>query len=174
MSAARKGVPKSEITRQKMSLSRQDPNTPANRARREATSRNNVQRNQTGKDFNVKGHYPATKAKSSPVAYRSTSIELRLMQQFDADPKVLTWESPLTVAYQNVDGSLAHALPDFLVEFTDGTRRVVEGKGPHLLTRYLTGPKFAAVQGWCRREGVPFSVVTTARDRSLVWMDIPC
>jgi len=95
------------------------------------------------------------------------------MQQFDADPKVKVWESPLAVTYLDHNGVRRHTLPDFLVTFTDGSRRVVEGKGPHLLAKYLQDPKFTAVKNWCRDNRAGFSIVTTTnRCSDLEWLEV--
>ena len=172
MSTVRKGVLKSEETKQRMSDSWKDLDSPANVSRREATSRCNVRRNLSGQDFNVKGYHDSPKSKDTPVAYRSVGIELRLMVEFDADPKVVSWESPLTIRYTNSKGVHKHTLPDFLLTFVDGTKHVIEGKGPHLLDKYLAGEKFVAVREWCLSEGVAFSVVTSERDHSLRWVRV--
>jgi len=173
MSAARKGIPKSEETRRRMSESQKDPTTPANRSRREATSRNNVRRGLLGLDFNVKGYHISPKAKGSVVPYRSTSIELRLMQLFDATPEVVMWESPFVVRFVDADGTKRHALPDFLVTYADGHQVVVEGKGPHLVDRYIRGTKCVAVEQWCIEHRVPFLLaITTNRTKDILWKTI--
>ena len=172
MSVVRKGVPKSEVTRKKMSEHRQDMSHPANRSRSEATSRSNALRNIQGKGYQVKGHYKATKAIRSPVAYRSVSIELRLMELLDKDPSVLVWESPLVIRYQDSRGFNRFTLPDFIVTYQDGSRRVIEGKGPHLLAGYFAADKFRAVKEWCVEQDVPFYIVTTDKQGSLTWEDV--
>lgn len=161
MSAARTRVAKSAETRHRMSLHRQDAEHPANKARSEGTSRSNAERSLEGADFHVKGHHVSCKATRSPVAYRSVSIELRLMEQLDADPTVIQWESPVVVPFHDSKGVLRYTLPDFLVTYEDGSQRVIEGKGPHLLSRYLKSEKFQAVRAWCALHGFRFWVVTT-------------
>jgi hypothetical protein len=164
MSARRKGVAKSEETRRRMSAVQQDRTLPANRRRSEATSKRNVDRALAGhEDWLVKGYHPSSKTPRSPTPYRSKSIELRLMIAFDADNSVRAWESPFVVRYESSTGLKRHALPDFLVVFTDGRRKVVEGKSPHLLEKYLQSEKFIAVRQWCRTNGVEFDVVHSAR-----------
>ena len=141
--------------------------------RREATSRSNTKRNLLGKDFNVKGYYDAQKCTQGKVAYRSVSIELKLMQQFDSDPNVLSWQSPLTVKYQKKDGTTLHTLPDFLVHFLDGTEKVIEGKGPHLVSQYLQSEKYLAVRQWCSANQIGYQLVTTKnRCKELEILDV--
>jgi len=175
MSAVRAGIPKSEETRQRMSTHRQDADHPANKARSEATSRSNARRNIEGSGFHVKGHYDAVKAKNTPVAYRSVSIELRLMEQFDADPEVVEWQSPACIRYRDTRGVARITLPDFLVTYRDGSQRLIEGKGPHLLKRYLNSEKFHAVRAWCMERDIPFWIVTSGPHPDYIhqWSEVP-
>lgn len=169
MSATRKGVQKSDETRRRMSEARKNSDLPGNRRRSEATSKRNVEDHLTGKGFLVKGHHVSAKALRSPVAYRSKNIELRLMMDLDADPTVLSWESPFTISYSDDSGVHRHALPDFLITMIDGSKKVVEGKGPHLLHKYLASEKFYAVKSWCHQNQTCFEVVSTSnRGESLV------
>lgn len=161
MSRTRKGVSKTLETRQKMSATGRQYDLECNKRRREATSRNNTLRNVLGKDFNVKGYYIAKKCAKGKVPYRSASIELRLMEQFDADPLVVSWESPLIIRYHGTDGTTFHALPDFLIWYSDGTKMVIEGKGPHLIGRYLNGDKYRAVKEWCSQNNIGYRLVTS-------------
>lgn len=174
MSAARAGVAKSAETRHRMSLHRQDTDHPANKARSEGISKSNAERSLEGADFHVKGHHVSCKATHSPVAYRSVSIELRLMEQLDADPTVVQWESPVVVPFRDSRGVLRYTLPDFLVTYEDGSQRVIEGKGPHLMPRYLKSEKFQAVRTWCAQHGLRFWVVTTGPhpDYTHHWQEI--
>jgi hypothetical protein len=95
------------------------------------------------------------------------------MLELDADPAVLSWESPLCIAYKGVDGTIKHALPDFFVTFTDGSQKVIEGKGPHLLARYKTSEKFTAVADWCREHRVAFDIISTSdRGRELARQEV--
>jgi hypothetical protein len=170
MSKARKGVPKSEETRRRMSLSQADPNSEPNRRRREATSRRNAERACNGThDFLVKGYHTSPKTPSSPTPYRSKTIELRLMRIFDADDSIKAWESPFVVQYRDAHNTARHALPDFLITLTTGKRKLVEGKSPYLLESYLNSEKFAAVRQWCLDNRVEFEILSTKnRCRDLI------
>ena len=160
MSASRKGVLKTETAKRNMSDALRDTTRPGYRTRSEATSRSNTERQLSGKDFNVKGYYIPQKGSSVPIPYRS-SLELRLMQAFDEDFQVTTWKSPCIVRYISRTGAKLHTLPDFLVTYFDGSMKVVEAKGPHLMKAYLEGEKFSAVVEWAKSCGHSFVVVTT-------------
>ena len=122
MSISRLGVAKTEKAKQNMSKAQQNISPELKKRRSETSSKNNIKRNLLGNDFNVKGYYLSNKSKTSPVPYRSKSIELKLMQQFDLDDNVLTWQSPYVLNYTSCSGAVLHALPDFLVEYKDGRK----------------------------------------------------
>jgi hypothetical protein len=163
MSLARKGVPKSEETKQRMRLARAKQSPEAKRARREGTSKSNMLRQLSRSDFNVKGYYIAQKSIPSRVPFRSVHLELQIMKSLDSDPTVEAWNSPLVVSYSSDDGAKMWALPDFYVVYTNGQKKVIEGKGSHLLSKYIEGPKFQAVKAWCLQNGASFDIVVLKR-----------
>jgi hypothetical protein len=173
MSASRKGVPRPAGCGEHISETNRNQDLPGYRKRQEATSRSNVLRHLRGDDFNVKGYHTSAKAGDKPIPYRSRLIELHLMQMLDADPAVTAWQSPAIVHYIGPTGAKKHALPDFLVVYADGHREMIEGKGSHLVARYMAGEKFKAVKNWCLANAMGFRLaVAKNRKQGLRWEDI--
>jgi hypothetical protein len=85
------------------------------------------------------------------------------MAHLDADPAVRTWGYEcLEIRYVSAprSGRIRVYLPDFLVEFTDGRRLVVEIKPSAKVDRPTNVKKFAAVRAWCPVNGAEFVVIT--------------
>lgn len=88
--------------------------------------------------------------------------EREYMRVLENDPTVTRWERcrSLQISYTKADGTHAHYNPDFIVERTDGTKELHEVKGEHLLTNEDTRRKLAAGEGFCRKRGMTFKVIT--------------
>lgn len=112
--------------------------------------------------------------KNKPIIYRS-SYEKKFISYLESSPSVLRWASePICITYINKwDMKQHHYWPDFLVEFTDGTKMLIEIK-----PRYQTTPpdasattnmkknfvtnycKWDAATRWCERNGIVFKILT--------------
>ena len=112
-----------------------------------------------------KGHYH-TGVHASPKAgdckYRS-GWELAFMQHLDADVGVSSYEyEKLAIPYvSNVrTGRLRRYFPDFLVQHTDGRRRLVEIKPKKRVQQAAVQKKLKAAQAWCSAHDVSLEVIT--------------
>lgn len=84
------------------------------------------------------------------------------MLLLDADPTVKRWERcrSLRIPYKKANGKRGFYNPDFIVERTDGQKELHEVKGDHLLAAPDTQGKLAAGEGFCRKRGMVFKVIT--------------
>lgn len=116
-----------------------------------------------------------------PIIYRS-SWELHYMRRLDSSPNIAFWCSePVTIPYmmrEVVNGKYVavqhHYSPDFLIEYTDGKRWLIEIKpysqSPnknHTKEEIETNPilyknyrKWLTTIEWCKRNGMQFKVLT--------------
>lgn len=92
-----------------------------------------------------------------------SELELVMLRQFDADPRVIDYqEQPLTIPY--VVGGEAHEYtPDLIVQLTDGRAFVVEAKPLEFLGDFTNWMKWASLARWCDQHGVGFWVGSPQR-----------
>ena len=92
------------------------------------------------------------------------------MQWFDAEPSVASYgyETVIIPYTSNArSGRVRRYFPDFLVEFTDGKRVLVEVKPKKKVTHALVQKKLAAAQQWCGAHGASLQVITEVELRGM-------
>lgn len=94
--------------------------------------------------------------------YRS-GWELKYLEWLDAHAAVKEYgyESVKIPYVSNVrTGKIRNYLPDFLVEFNDGSQQLVEIKPKRKLVQASVQKKLRAAEKWCRDHGVTLVVLT--------------
>ncbi len=80
----------------------------------------------------------------------------------DADESVVTFDiEPFSVAYERIESgrkNLRRYVPDFLIEYIDGRKLVVEVKPPCHVTAAVNIAKFAAAREYCDKNCLEFVV----------------
>ncbi len=92
------------------------------------------------------------------------------MQHLDADPTVTSYEyEGLCIQYvSNLKSKrLRKYYPDFLINYVDGTRRLIEIKPKKRVTQARVQKKLAAAQVWCQEHHVALEVITEVELRVL-------
>lgn len=92
------------------------------------------------------------------------------MQWLDVEPSVASYAyEAVSIPYvSNVrSGRLRRYLPDFVVEFTDGRRALVEVKPSKRLNRPVVKKKLEAAREWCRAHGASLEVITEVELRGM-------
>ena len=102
----------------------------------------------------------------SPIAgeckFRS-SWEQKYMLFLDSDPNVVSWTyEKLVIEYvsNKQTKKIRKYYPDFYVEFTDGTRKVIEIKQKRKLEQANVKKKTLAAQVWCASTGATYVILT--------------
>jgi len=102
----------------------------------------------------------------SPIAgeckYRS-SWELKYMLYLDSHSDVETWSYEKTIieyVSNQKTKKLRKYYPDFLVEFKDGSRRLIEIKQKRKLEQASVKKKAAAARSWCVEHGATYELLT--------------
>jgi hypothetical protein len=107
------------------------------------------------------GTYVSTKT-GQACKYRS-GWELEYLKWLDAHLMVRTfgYESVKIPYVSNLrTGKLRNYFPDFLVEFTDGSKQLVEIKPSKRLVQAGVKKKLEAAERWCQAHGVSLVVLT--------------
>ncbi len=85
------------------------------------------------------------------------------MQYLDAEPKVKSWEyETITIQYvsNKKTGKLRKYIPDFVVDYVDGHREVLEVKPSRRVQQAKVQKKLKAGEQYCGAHGLTFKVIT--------------
>lgn len=110
--------------------------------------------------------------RNEKIIYRS-SYEKRFIMWLEKSGKVLHWGSEcVCIHYTGADGQPHHYYPDYVVEFTDGTKSLIEIKPynqtvkPDPRCQWAVEEfkknmlKWTAAKAFCERNGMSFKILT--------------
>jgi hypothetical protein len=104
-----------------------------------------------------------TNLKKSPYGQEAydSSLEREYMVELERDPAVKSWtkKHSIKIPY-NIWGFTRHYLPDFLVEYRDGSREIHETKGLPLLLWLTTKNKAKTAEEFCKEQGYKYKMIT--------------
>jgi hypothetical protein len=108
-----------------------------------------------------------TNLKKSPYGkedYDST-LEREYMVELERDPAVKSWTKKhgIKIPYRFL-GFIKHYLPDFLVEYQNGTKEIHETKGLPLLLWVSTKLKGESAEQFARNHGWKYKIVTKGKE----------
>ena len=91
-----------------------------------------------------------------------SGLELLMMDKLDADPTVAKWmkRHGVTIPWVDVQKHMRRYVPDFLVEYTDNRKALIEVKDPSRLDSDEVKRKRKAAEIWCKRRGMEYVVAT--------------
>jgi hypothetical protein len=99
------------------------------------------------------------------IPYRSL-WEKRAIELLEDDSEVIRFRfEPLRIPYHREEGGrlhVRHYVPDFLVEYADGRRLLIEVKPACHVDAAINVAKFAAAREYCQKNGLEFVVWTQA------------
>lgn len=92
--------------------------------------------------------------------YYDSSWELEFMKKLEKDTEVKKWTKNhhIIINYYDEDGKFRGFKPDFLIEYNDGSKSIIEIKGRHLLPQFKK--KFEAAEKWCKSRKIGFRLIT--------------
>lgn len=100
----------------------------------------------------------------SPYNFESYDSELErcMMLRLERDTYVRKWTKRHNISIPWIDGQKHQRryLPDFLVEYEDGSRKLIETKDKSRLDTDEVKRKRQAAELWCKRRGMEYVVVT--------------
>jgi hypothetical protein len=107
-----------------------------------------------------------TNLKKSPFGEEEydSALEREYMVELERDPAVVKWTKKhgIRIPYRFL-GFRRHYLPDFLVEYRDGSREIHETKGLPLLLWLSTKLKRQSAEAFCRAQGFRYKQITKGR-----------
>ena len=99
-------------------------------------------------------------SKKAGRIFLRSSYESTFARQLDADKNVLSFTSePMRIPY-TWEGSRKNYVPDFLVEYHNGSKEVIEVKPASLVNNEIVEAKKLAAEKFCKSLGVNYRVVT--------------
>ena len=92
-----------------------------------------------------------------------SELELAVLRQLDADPRVVDYcEQPVTIPYI-LDGQAHEYTPDVIVRLTDGRAFIIEAKPIEGLGDFTNWMKWASLARWCAQAGLGFWIGSPQR-----------
>jgi hypothetical protein len=91
-----------------------------------------------------------------------STLELQMMMKLEDDPAVAKWMKRHGISIPWID-SQKHArryVPDFLVEYTNGQKALLETKDPSRLDTDEVKRKRKAAEIWCKKRGMEYIIAT--------------
>ena len=91
-----------------------------------------------------------------------SGLERRMMDRLEADPTMRKWTKRHGISISWLDSRhRRHAYrPDFLVEYIDGAKALIEVKAAGLVDSEAVQRKRKAAELWCHRRGMEYSIET--------------
>ena len=91
-----------------------------------------------------------------------SNLERRMMRHLEHDPHVVKWMKRHGITIPWIDGQRHQRryLPDFLVEYEDGGKAVIEVKDPSRIDSNDVQRKRKAAEMWCRLRQMKYVIAT--------------
>ena len=110
------------------------------------------------------GEYP--NPKKSPWSFEKyqSDLERRMMVRLESDPHVVKWMKRHGITIPWIDGQKHQRryVPDFLVEYEDGRKAVIEVKDPSRIDSNDVQRKRKAAEMWCKQRQMEYILATIA------------
>ena len=102
--------------------------------------------------------------KKSPYSFEKydSDMERKMMIRLESDSEVLKWQKRhgISIPWIDTQGRRRNYRPDFLVEYTNGQKALIEVKNPSLMDSPSVLRKERSAQEWCRRRGMCYQLAT--------------
>lgn len=91
-----------------------------------------------------------------------SDLERRMMEKLERDPHVSRWMKRHGITIPWIDGQKHQRryVPDFLVQYEDGRRVVLEVKDPSRMDSDDVRRKRKAAEMWCKQRGMEYVLAT--------------
>ncbi len=112
----------------------------------------------------ISKHGDFSNPKKSPWNFEKfqSGLERQMMTKLEADPFVKKWMKRHGITIPWIDGQKHQRryVPDFFVEYEDGTKIIVEVKDPSRIGSDDVQKKRKAAEIWCRQRGMEYVMAT--------------
>lgn len=108
------------------------------------------------------GDYPNPNKSPWSFEHFQSGLEERMMKRLEADPTVAKWVKRHGVSIPWIDAQKHQRryVPDFLVEYTDGRKALLEVKDPSRVDSGDVQRKRKAAEMWCKQRGMDYVIAT--------------
>src|SRR5438105_13304242 len=91
-----------------------------------------------------------------------SDLERRMMVRLEADQNVRKWMKRHGISIPWIDGQKHQRryVPDFIVEYDDGRRLIIEVKDPSRIDSNDVQRKRKAAEMWCKQRGIEYEMAT--------------
>ena len=91
-----------------------------------------------------------------------SDLERRMMVRLESDATVAKWQKRhgISIPWIDARGRRCNYRPDFIVEYTDGRKVLIEVKNPALFDSPAVLRKRSAAEEWCRKRGMNYELAT--------------
>ena len=100
----------------------------------------------------------------SPYSFEryDSELERMFMAKLERDAEIVKWQKRhgISIPWIDAQGRKCNYRPDFLVEYTDGRKEIIEVKNPALMDSIAINRKRKAAEEWCRRRGMAYKMAT--------------
>jgi len=102
--------------------------------------------------------------KKSPYNYErfQSDLERKMMVRLEADHNVKKWmkRHGITIPWIDNQKHQRRYVPDFIVEYDDGRRVIIEVKDPSRMDSNDVQRKRKAAEMWCKQRGMEYEMAT--------------
>jgi len=102
--------------------------------------------------------------KKSPFNFErfESNLERRMMERLEYDPTVKRWLKRHGISIPWIDGQKHQRryVPDFLVEYTDGRKALIEVKDPSHIDSDDVKRKRKSAEMWCKQRRMEYVIAT--------------
>ena len=87
------------------------------------------------------------------------------MMRLEDDPEVSKWNKRhgISIPWIDSNGRQRNYRPDFLVEYTDCRKAIIEVKNPMLIDSPSVLRKRSAAESWCRKRTMTYELATVSQ-----------
>ena len=100
----------------------------------------------------------------SPYSFEryDSDMERMFMAKLERDTEVAKWQKRhgISIPWIDSQGRKCNYRPDFLIEYTDGRKELIEVKNPALIDSPAVLRKQNAAEQWCQRRGMTYRMAT--------------
>ncbi len=91
-----------------------------------------------------------------------SGLEERMMARLEGDPNVVKWMKRHGISIPWIDGQRHQRryVPDFIVEYEDGKRIIIEVKDPSRIDSDDVKRKRKSAEMWCKQRGMEYVLAT--------------
>ena len=112
--------------------------------------------------ISIRGKYEGPEKSPWNFENYHSDLERRMMERLERDPHVAKWMKRHGITIPWIDGrrNQRRYVPDFLVEYEDGRKAVIEVKDPSRIDSNDVQRKRKAAEIWCKQRNMEYDLAT--------------